>query len=99
MRPKRLAVIRDWLPDYPGQTGDQKAQDLTGQPGEPAPNLGKRKQGGLGPPPDFDTARKLERPLPQDDASPAKSAAMGPQRSHLNQSGTISVGRLHAKGK
>ncbi len=41
-------VVTDWLPDYPGQSGDQKAQDLTGQFGEPTPNLGKRKQNGRG---------------------------------------------------
>jgi hypothetical protein len=41
-------VVTDWLPDYPGQTGDQKAQNLTGQSRKPAPKLGKRKQGGRG---------------------------------------------------
>ena len=41
-------LVTDWLPDFPGQTGDQKAQDLTGQVVDSTQNRGKRKQGSRG---------------------------------------------------
>ena len=42
----RRLVVTDWLPDYPGQTGAQKVQDLTGHSGAPMPNQAKHKQNG-----------------------------------------------------
>jgi len=39
-------VVTDWLPDYPGQTADQKARDLMGQLAGPAQNLGNHEQEG-----------------------------------------------------
>lgn len=44
----RRLLVTDWLPDYFGQTGDQKAQDLTGHSGESSPIRGKPKQRGRG---------------------------------------------------